>query len=283
MGLEKSGGSEKIPNPLGLTSKVLAGWIAMHSVTDLPAHAAEIPKGTPWSQGLTMMQEDSNTKPYEVGGLVVARGNGKHEWRTWAKGEEAKDEKSAPSIATPMKAIAENLKTVTGKGDYLCIIHSHIRPKVLGLRITSTPPSPGDMFSTVMAAASPHIPANAVHKIKHGVVDNLGMWTYGLAETPQLLRQRIKTQGDLENYVRENRPKYNAAMQAGLEWAVYVGQLETTSAFSTLSDAEKVNQLRSSRKYREFQKDYLNAGLIVKYATREEAAAAPPCGDEVGK
>jgi hypothetical protein len=283
MGLEKSEGNEKIPNPLGLSSKVLAGWVALHGVTDLTAHAAEIPKGTPWSQGLTMMHEDSRTKPYEVGGLVVARGNGKHEWRTWLKGEEAKDEKTAPSIQTPMKAIAENLKTLTGKNDYLCVVHSHIQPKVLGLRITSTPPSPGDMFSTVMAAASPHIPVNFVHKIKHGVVDNIGVWSYRLAESPQLLRQRIQTQGDLENYIRENRPKYNAAMEAGLEWTVHVGQLEMTSTFGSLSDAEKVNQLRNSRKYREFQEQSLNAGLVVKYATREEAASAAPCDDRVGK
>ena len=283
MGLEKSGEGEKIPNPLGLSAKVLAGWVALHGVSVLPAHAAEIPAGTPWPKALAMVHEDSSTKPYEVGGLVVARGNGKHEWRVWSKGEEPKDGKTAPSVTTSMKIIAENLKTITNKEDYLCVIHSHIRAKVLGLRITSTPPSPGDMFSAVMAAVSPQIPADAVHKIKHGAVDNIGAWSYGLVESPKLLRQRIKTQGDLDQYMKENASKYNSAMQAGLEWTVYVGELEMSTTFGSLTDAQKVNQLRGDRKYREFQQSYLDAGLIVKYATREEAAAGAPCDSKVGK
>ena len=67
-GIEKGSEKNLARNMLGIAPRVLAGWVALHGASDFPAQAAEIPNGTPWQRGLTMMHEDAASKPYEVGG-----------------------------------------------------------------------------------------------------------------------------------------------------------------------------------------------------------------------
>ena len=194
-----------------------------------------------------------------------------------------RNEGDTPSVNTPYETIAANVPAGKSKDDYLCVVHSNTRPKVLGLNIRSMPPSPGDLFGAVMTAVSPHIPAHAIGKIKFGVVDGLGVWSYKMVDPPQRLRQQIRVQKDLDTYIKENQHNYNMAMRAGLEWTVHAGEIGLRSNYRELSDAQKVEILRNTRKYREFQKAYLDAGFVVTYASRDEAAKGAPCDDRVGK
>jgi len=135
------------------------------------------------------------------------------------------------------------------------------------------PPSWNDLVNVYALAFDTELSPAEADKVRWGVGDSLGTWSYGLLDSAAILRKEHK---DLKTAWRKNVGA-NYFLLSPLRFMSRVETMWKDPTFSVLPDQEKMNKLRAMPEYKDTVKVLNARGFYVHYLSYEEAKAQAPC------